>query len=340
MASLSSAGVRIMAVSTCAPAHRVDNIAEGGALPAAELARIVNLAGVRVRHVSPPEICTSDLCLRAAERLLAELRWPRDSVSYLLFVSQTPDYLMPTTACCLHQKLGLSVQCAAFDVNLGCSGYPYGLAILSRLLQGQPNARGLLLVGETPSKICSPEDRATWPIFGDIGSATALETTPGAEPIWFSLHTDGEGYADFIVRAGGFRARFSPVRRDHFIEMNGPSIFAFTMKRVPPLIDELLSLSGWAREAVDYFVFHQANRFIIEHLRKKVAAPATKVPMVIGEFGNTGGGSVPLVLTCGGLVRSKDHPLNLFLLGYGVGLSWAGAAAQLWMDAPLLHSEL
>lgn len=340
MASLSAAGVRIMGVSTCVPANCIDNTAEHGALPASELARIVDLAGVRLRHVSPPEMCTSDLCLRAAERLLSELRWPRDTVNYLVFVSQTPDYLMPSTACCLHQKLGLPVQCAAFDVGLGCSGYPYGLAILSRLLQGQPNARGLLLVGETPSKICFPEDRATWPIFGDIGSATALECTPGAEPTWFSLNTDGGGSNDFIVRGGGFRARFSPERRDHFIDMNGSNIFAFTMKRVPPLIDELLSLSGWTRDAVDYFVFHQANRFIIEHLRKKVAAPSAKVPLVIGEFGNTGGGSVPLVLTRGGLVRNNDVPLNLLLLGYGVGLSWAGAAAKLWMDAPLLHAEL
>jgi 3-oxoacyl-[acyl-carrier-protein] synthase III len=305
-----------------------------------ELQRIIKLSGVKERHLVGERICTSDLCEEAARRLLMRLEWPGESIDLLVFVSQTPDYFMPSTACILQHKLGLSVDCAAFDVNMGCSGFPYGLSIVSKMMQGTGIKRALLLVGETPSKICHVTDRSTRLIFGDAGSATALEVDSTAGPMGFALHTDGGGKNDFIVRAGGFRDRFAAEEHNHYIEMNGPNIFAFTMQRVPSLAKDALSLAEWTTAEVDYFAFHQANAFIIEHLRKKVDLPKEKVPLVIDRFGNTGGCSVPLALTQGDLQRPSGRPLKLVLLAFGVGLSWASATLELEPSSLLFHTEV
>jgi 3-oxoacyl-[acyl-carrier-protein] synthase III len=333
-------GVSVRGISTCVTGAVAGSAEDEAQFTNEEVLRVVKMAGVKERHVVSDGICSSDLCLAASRRLLEELDWAPDTVDLLVFVSQTPDYHTPSTACLLQEKLNLPVGCAAFDVNLGCSAFPYGLCIVAKMLSKNGLRRALLLVGETPSKVCHPTDRATRLIFGDAGSAAALEVDPAGPPMGFALHTDGQGETDFIVRAGGFRERFSPQDRRHYIEMNGPNIFSFTMQRVPTLITDALSLAGWTVGEVDYFAFHQANAFIIDHLRKKVGLPRDKVPIVINRFGNTGGCSVPLVLTQGGLVAPPVRSLKLVLLGFGVGLSWGSATVELPVGAPRLHVEL
>jgi 3-oxoacyl-[acyl-carrier-protein] synthase-3 len=340
MARFFAPGIEIKGIHTCVPRQSYQNAGELYSLSSSEVEKIARMAGVRERHIAAGNVCTSDLCVAAAERLIVRLNWPRDTIDLLVFITQTPDYFMPSSACIIQHRLGLSKNCAAFDVNLGCSAYPYGLCVVSKMMQGEGVRKALLLVGETPSKICHPSDWSTSLIFGDVGSATALETsTPGSD-FHCILRTDGSGAEDFMVSAGSFRDRFNGDARAHYISMNGPGIFAFTMRAVPGLVQDILQYAGLTAEQVGYFVLHQANLFIIEHLRKKMKLPPEKVPVVIDRYGNTGGGSVALVMTRADLERPLGEPLKLVLLGFGVGLSWGAVAAQLMPDCILDHSEI
>lgn len=329
----------IRAITSCVPPRRFDNLKETTGFEAGEVEKVVRMAGVQTRHVADDSICSSDLCLAAARDVLRALGWPPGSIDALVFVTQTPDYFLPSTCCLIHQKLGLSDACAAIDVGLGCSGYPYALWLAALMLQNQGFRRVLVLHGETPTRFADESDRAVALLFGDAGSATALEAVvpPPEAKWWFSLHTDGSGWNDLIIEGGGFRDRFPNERRKHFVVMNGANVFNFTIKRVPALIDETLQAAGVAEEAVDYFIFHQSNRFIMRHLAKKSSLPEEKIPLTIGEFGSAGGPSVPLTITRGNLARPAERALRLLLLGYGVGLSWSSALVDLLPQAILNH---
>lgn len=331
----------IRGITSCVPARRFDNLADATDFPPDEVEKVVRMAGVKTRHLAGDTICSSDLCLAAARDLLPALNWEPASIDAVIFVTQSPDYLLPSTACLLHRDLKLRDDCAAFDVGLGCSGYPYGAWLASMMLQTPGFKRVLLLHGETPARFAHHGDRAVALLFGDAGSATAFEApaAPTAERWWFSLHTDGTGYADLIIPGGGFRDRFPTDPAASFVHMNGANIFNFTIKRVPPLIEDTLRAAGCSREEIDYFIFHQSNRFIMRHLAKKTGLPEEKIPLTIGEFGSTGGPSVPLTITRGQLARPADRDLKLLLLGYGVGLSWASALLTLPPGAVLNHVE-
>jgi 3-oxoacyl-[acyl-carrier-protein] synthase-3 len=344
MAVTSTRPAVLRAVTSCVPARVFDNLAETTAFPAEDVEKVVKMAGVNTRRLAAETECSSDLCVAAAQDVLQGLGWDPASVDALIMVTQTPDYLLPSTACLVQHRLGLSDACAAFDVGLGCSGYPYGLWLAAMMLQCPGFRRVLVLHGETPTRFSDAGDRAVALLFGDAGSATALEAAPEGVPDgerwWFALHTDGSGARDLILEGGGFRERFPAEPRKSCVFMNGANVFNFTIKRVPSLIDETLAAAGLTREQVDYFVFHQSNRFIIRHLLKKANVPEARVPMTIGEFGSTGGPSVPLTLARGGLVRPADRPLKLLLLGYGVGLSWGAALLDLPPGARLNHVTL
>jgi 3-oxoacyl-[acyl-carrier-protein] synthase-3 len=256
-------------------------------------------------------------------------------------VTQTPDYFMPSSSGVLHKRLGLATTCAAFDLGLGCSGYVYGLWLASMMLRTGGLRRVLLLHGETPTRYTSDDDRAVSLIFGDAGSATALELDggPDAPSSYFTLHTDGSGYDDLIVEAGGFRDRFSADRRAHFVKMNGANVFNFTIKTVPPLIEDTLRLASRSIDDIDHYVFHQSNRFIINHLIAKCALPAARVPIVLDRFGNCGGPSLPLVITQGIGDHVGQRPLSVMMLGYGAGLSWGAALVTLPAGVVVRHVE-
>ena len=340
MAQTNANNIVIRGISSCVPAKVAKNAEESAEFSSEEIDKIVKMAGVEQRHVAEDGVCTSDLCVEAADTLIKRLDWKRETIDLLVFITQTPDYFMPSTSCVIQKRLGLSDSCAAFDVGLGCSGYPYGLCLVSKMLQGEKMSRALLLIGDTPNKICHPSDRSTRLIFGDAGTATALEASHCDHKFSFILQSDGRGDKDFIVRAGGFRDRFCQHNRDHFIEMNGANIFAFTMKRVPPLVKESLDYAHLTADDVDYYVFHQANKFIIEHLSKKLGLPRNKVPIVIDRFGNTGGASIPLTITQGGLIRPHQKIIQLLLISFGVGFSWASASIMISSSTILSHSEI
>ncbi|MBL8253493.1 MAG: ketoacyl-ACP synthase III [Candidatus Competibacter sp.] len=331
-------GFRVAGVSTCVPPRLIDNIECGKDYGIDEVRKVVAMAGVRYRHIVEPGITSADLCFEAANSLIDRINWARDSITGLILVTQTPDYFLPSSSCMLHKWLGLSDQCAAFDVGLGCSGYPYGLYLATTMLKAGGHQRILMLHGETPSQFTSPDDHATTLLFSDVGSATAIEMTDASgHPGFFCLQTDGQGYDDLIVRGGGFRDRSPSNPRDLFLHMDGAGIFNFTIKRVPPLIRDTLAFANLTVDDIDWYLFHQSNRFIMKHLAKKCGLPEQRLPLVLERFGNSGGASVALALTQG--VPDTDRNAGrVMVVGYGVGLSWGAAIVRIEADASLMHS--
>jgi 3-oxoacyl-[acyl-carrier-protein] synthase III len=340
LSRISIDGIRIAGVSTCVPERAVDNLHADLGFAADEVRKVVAMAGVQQRRVVEPGQTATDLCIDAAERLLDRLGWPRDSVDALILVTQSPDHFLPSSACIAHRELGLSTDCAAFDVGLGCSGYPYGLYLASTMLKGGGHRRILMLHGETPSLFVDPSDHATVLLFGDAGSATALELDgPEARRgSHFVMHTDGQGHDGLIMRGGAFRDRRPANPRHLALEMDGAAIFNFTVKRVPPLVRDALEQSGRRVDQIDAFVFHQSNRFIMKHLAKKCGIAEERVPMTLADTANCGGPSVAVTMTRGVAVPAGGQS-TLMLLGYGVGLSWAAAVVTLDAEAALLHGE-
>ena len=341
--------VRLAGVASAVPDRTVAADEDAAAFGGVEMAKIAMTTGIRSRRVAPEGVCASDLCLAAAERLLGDLEWERGSVDTLIFVSQTPDYFLPSTSCSLHSRLGLADECAAFDVNLGCSGYTYGVWLASHLVTSGASRRVLLLAGDTGSRNVNSLDRSARPLFGDAGSATAFERNPSAERIHFRLGTDGSGQNHLIIPAGGFRMRPSPhtalaqtdaegnVRSLDQLYMNGAEIFLFTLAQVPGLVRGTLADAGWTLDDVDAFVFHQANRFMLTHLAKSMKIPLEKLTLALEEFGNTSSASIPLAIVARLAERFASTPAKVLLAGYGVGFSWAAAAMT--VDRPVV-SEL
>lgn len=299
--------------------------------------------GVTSRRIAPEGVCSSDLCVAAAERLLDELKWDRDSIQAVLFVTQTPDYPAPATACTLQSRLGLPTSCAAMDISLGCSGYVYGLATAAQFVQGmaggkENGGRVLLLVGDTITHFVSPDDRATAPLFGDAGSATALEFSSSADPIVFSLGTDGRGLNHLIVPAGGARQRRTEetgirttresgnIRSDEDMYMNGAEVFSFALQEVPKMVRSTLAEAGWTIDEVDGVVMHQSNGIMLKHLRKRLKVDEEKFVIALEGYGNASCASIPLAMTHQWALSNPGEKRRLVLAGFGLGWSWGGAA--------------
>jgi 3-oxoacyl-[acyl-carrier-protein] synthase-3 len=306
----------------------------------AEIEKVAALIGVDERRVAPDGITTADMCLAAAETLLAKLGWERDSIDALVYVTQGPDYLLPATACILQQRLGLPMSCAAFDLSLGCSGYVYGVWVASQLLAGSTSGRALVLVGDISTRHVLPGDRSTGPLFGDAGSATALERDPAAGPMYIVSGTDGGGARHISIKAGRERnpllhalkrdpAENESLFADGHLHLNGPEVFSFTLRTVPKLLAETLEHAGMTIDDIDMCVMHQANHFILEHLRKKTKVPAEKFLVDMREFGNTSSASIPLAIchSMGDTLAAKAQ--RMMLVGFGVGWSWAALVTDI-----------
>ena len=343
MAVSTISSVKIAGIATVVPSQS-SPVGSGG--DDGDLSKVIASTGVHSRRVSAPEVCTSDLCVKAAEVVLDGAHWDRDTVDLLIFVSQTPDQVLPATACLLHGRLGLGKQCAAFDVNLGCSGYVYGLSLASAHLQAGMASRVLLLVGDTISKITSAEDRSVAYLFGDAGTATLLERDAGAAPMNYITGTDGSGGVHLQVEAGLFRKPSSEitrtqtvreggnVRNDEQLFMNGAEIFNFTIREIPSLIRSTLEQAQWSLNDVDAVVLHQANQFMINYLAKRMKLPPEKVVLALEEYGNTSSASIPLAICAQLKDRLSKGRMKLLLAGFGVGFSWAAAAIEL--DQPFI----
>lgn len=287
--------------------------------------KFINMTGVKTRHVALDTQCTSDLCYAAAKKLLEKLAWEPSSVDALILITQTPDYAVPATACILQYRLGLSEDCIAFDINLGCSAYVYGIWLASTMIATQNIRRVLLLVGDTSNIGINQHDSATAMIFGDGGSATALERTEG-KCIKYFLKTKGSGFKSIIVPAGHARSRsrVNLESSDFELNMNGSEIFSFTISDIPRSLKDFMTQYHIDKDEVDMYVFHQANLFILKHLAKKMGIPMEKLAISIDKFGNTSGESIPLTLVDAFGSEASHEYKKLLLCGFGVGLSWGG----------------
>jgi 3-oxoacyl-[acyl-carrier-protein] synthase-3 len=330
-------GIALKGVRACIPANRRTLEDENLIDDAAERERLEKSIGVRSRRVAAPGICTSDLCQRAAENLLADLGWKKDSIDVLILVTQSSDYVIPATACALQHRLGVG-SCLAFDINLGCSGYAYGLWVAASLLStlqihGRP-ARALVLAGDISTSKLMPGDRSTIPLFGDAGSATALEADPHAPPWTGIFGTDGSGAEHIRVEAGALRKSLVPPILAHDestqaelfkaarLHLNGIEVFNFTLKIVPPLVQRLLHAAGTDVDGIDYFIMHQANQMMLKHIWKKCRIPESKLPLAMEHYGNTSSASIPLTIATQ-LADSLGQSREIVLVGFGVGWSWS-----------------
>ena len=340
--SITCSGSRIAGLVSCVPAKRISNAHFEDRFGADSVADVVKTIGVRERRQVEASQTTADLCLAAGTRLLDALGWEPDSVDALIFLSQTPDHVLPPTACLLQPALGLSPGIIAFDVNLGCSGYPYALWLAMTMIQSGAAKRVLLAVGDTISRIVDPADRSTALLFGDAGTMTAVEASTGQEPAYFVLGTDGSGARNLIVPAGASRS--FPLSDDprmagkdpSCLFMDGGEIFNFTLRAVPQLVAATCASGNPADREHDAYLFHQANLFMLKHLVKKAKLPVERVPFNIDEFGNTSSASIPLLMTtrlAGELVASSRR---IAMFGFGVGYSWAGASMHI---GPLAIAE-
>lgn len=328
MATSTLKNVRFSGMATCVPKRIVSNLTDCKPQIRSERERLVRNIGIETRRMAPEWQCFSDLAFEATERLLESLDWKREEVDALIVMTQSPDYLIPATAIILQDRLGLSNATIAFDVNLGCSAYPFGLHLLGSMIAAGGVKKGLLLVGDRSATLDDP-------IFSDAGTATALEFREGAAPMYFDLNSDGSGHKAIILPVGGQRepvgiqhlVPFRESENDHWhravdLQLDGPAVLSFSTQRVPPAVEKLLDYAGAAKDEVDYFVFHQANRMINETIRKKLGLPTEKVPSTLRDFGNTSGASLPVTMTARINKELEAGRKRVLLSGFGIGLSW------------------
>ena len=299
--------------------------------------RLMKKTGISAVHISTESETASDLAFNAAEKLLSE-RGTRDDIDFLIFCTQSPDYFLPTTACMLQDRLGLGNYCGAYDYNLGCSGYIYGLSMAKGLIETGQAQTVLLLTGETYSKYINPDDNTVKPLFGDAGTATLIEGVEAKDSGLrsFIFGTNGGGGSNLIVPVGGARRPFQSSktieesdeygnkRTNHNLYMNGSAISDFALEVVPNTVDRVLSKEGINKADVDYYVFHQANKFMLEFLQQKCDLLEMPFWNDVSEYGNTVSCSIPIAL-CDLKMQNPNLKLEcVMIVGFGVGLSWAG----------------
>lgn len=283
--------------------------------------------GVRTRHVAAADEAVSDMAVSAAETLFARAGAVRADVGLVVLCTQNPDYRLPTTANIVQQRLGLADTTAAFDVNQGCSGYVYGLAIAQSMMLAHGFRAALLLTADGYTKVMDPGDRATVPLFGDGAAATLLTADGPGRLGRFTFGSDGSGAGDLIVRGGGSRHPAMPTTGPGALHMNGRAILKFMIKRVPADVDRCLDLNGLDRGDVDLFVFHQASGHMVRSLIREMDLPPEKVPIEIADCANTVSSTVPIVLErLGGPAALAGK--TVLLCGFGVGLSWGSAVVR------------
>jgi 3-oxoacyl-[acyl-carrier-protein] synthase-3 len=324
----------ISGIVTCLPKARIENDYFLNFLSKEEIINIEKMAGVKSRYWVENE-STVDLCVFAARELINKLNWLPSQVDAIIFISQSPDYVLPASSIKIAGQLGIGQGVIAYDVNLGCSGYPYGLFLAESMISTGIAKKILLLVGETTSKIIDKKDKSTAMIFGDAGSATALETNFDDETIYI-LGSDASGVNNLIVPNSRFcnNTMLDDCRmigKNHnYIFMDGAEVFNFTLKQVPPLVSKSLELSD---NNIDYFLFHQANKFMLNHLIKKMKINPNSAPCNISEYGNTSSATIPLLLTTSlrEILKLREST-KLAMYGFGVGYSWSACVKNVKKD--------
>ena len=320
----------IKAISYYLPEKIVTNEDLVKEFPEWTVEKVAGKVGVRQRHVVSENETASDMAIKASEKLFAEQNIDRSTIDFVLFCTQSPDYFLPTSACLIQNRLGLSTSCGALDFNLGCSGFVYGLSLAKGLIAGGIAKNILLLTAETYSKYIHPKDKGNRTIFGDASAATLISTDGFASIENFCLGTDGRGAENLIVRNGGMRQpdtlgdlafdESGNLTSSDYLYMNGGEIFNFTAEAVPVLVDQVLEKNYLTKEDIQLFVFHQANKYMMNYLRKLIEIESDKFYFFLENVGNTVSSTIPIALC----EAQKEGKLkgNILIAGFGVGYSW------------------
>jgi len=334
MATIKYNNVGIRAISACVPRNIIRNKDLDYLIDEEGIEKTINNIGVEERRVVDNDICASDLCYNAALKLMEDNNVDPNSIDVLLFMSQTADYRIPATAPILQHRLGLSIDTLCMDLSLGCSGYVFALSTAYAYASLEGINRVLLLDGETFSKIVNKRDKVNWPLYGDGATATLIEKGDFGESS-FVLRSDGSGKDSVIIR-DGMRNKITQeslkekidvdgsIRSGLEVFMDGMTVFNFAMKRVPRAIKEIADYTGVALDSIDWFVFHQSNKFMTDFFVRKLKIDANKVPYCIKKYGNTSSTSIPLTIVSELIDKQKDGDL-LVMSGFGAGLSWGTA---------------
>ena len=294
--------------------------------------KVTKKLGINKRHIAGEKECASDMAVKSAELLFTEHTIDKSKIDFVLLCTQSPDYFLPTTACILQDRLNLPTSCGALDFNLGCSGYVYGLSLAKGLIAGHIAKNVLLITSETYSKYIHPKDKGNRTLFGDAATATLISTDGFAEIGNFSLGTDGSGFDKLIVKNGAcrnpnraedltFDNSGNPVSSD-YLYMNGTGIFNFTLENIPRLVNDTLSANRLTKIEIDLYIFHQANKYMLDFLQNILEIEDEKFYHCLSEVGNTVSSTIPIAL----MAAQRENVLsgNILIAGFGVGLSWGG----------------
>lgn len=335
MAIVKYRGVGITAMAGAVPSHIVENLKYTQFFPEEQVKEVVDKVGIYERRFADDNTCSSDLCFAAAQKLILDNEIDRSEIDLLVFISQTPDYRMPATSITLQHRLGLNNSCVAFDINLGCSAFIYGMSVVFSMMQTGAFRKALILDGETRSKVYGPRDRRSAFIFGDGGVAALVELNEKFGDSYMSLNSDGSRADLIMIKAGGYRHPSTPetlkekvvdeygnMRSEEQGYMKGGDVFNFVIREIPRDIKKTLAAAEISVDQLDYIVFHQANNFINSFIAKKMKLDVNKIPHTIEKYGNTSSVSVPLTI-----VRELKGKLEgekiLLLSAFGVGMTWA-----------------
>lgn len=327
----------IAAIACHLPATVLDNAALERVDPRFHADKVKAKTGIDRRHIAAPGECASDLAVAAAQALFADHDIAPASIDYLIFCTQAPDYFLPTTACLIHQRLGLRRDAGAVDINLGCSGYIYGLGLAKGLIASEQANRVLLLTADTYSKFMAASDMGVRSIFGDGAAATLVAPGEGRALGGFVYGSDGAGAPNLIVPTGGlrdpggdesFETASGELRRGRPLAMNGPEVFNFTIAAVPDLVRATLERAGLVAADIDLWVFHQANATMLEALRRKLGLPVERFWLDLAEAGNTVSSTIPIALARALAAGRLAPGTRVMLVGFGVGYSWGACIAE------------
>lgn len=343
MAFFMNKGIRIAGMATAVPDNLVpvESFIERFGEEAVE--RFSEGTGIHSIYNALPEQTASDLAYAAAEELFGRQDIDKEKIGVMVFVTQSPDYRRPSSACVLQKRIGLPMSCACVEVELGCSGFVYGMQTAMSMMATCDTEYGLVLIGETASKLVDPMDKSIVMMYGDAGAAVLLKKE-GDDVVTTLLKSDGGRYKAIVLPAGGFRdmnpghERFvcsDGIERSLYdIFMDGTSVFSFSISDVPQTVREYYAKTGTSADDYDVIVLHQANQYILKQVVKRIKAPAEKVPISIDRFGNTGGISIPLTL-CDRYGEQDAGTVKALMCGFGIGLSWGVSSAKI--DTQLVY---
>lgn len=324
------------------PEKTLENEALAALYPSWTPEKILSKTGIRSRHVASDGECVSDMAERAAKKLFSANKINPDTIDFMILVTENPDYILPPTSCILQNRLGLPMESGAIDINLGCSGFVYGLKLAKALVSSGESKNVLLITGDLYSKKINPMDKSTRTLFGDAATAALITTGDDVSEIGiFDIGTNGEGYNHLIIPSGGSKLPKSSetaivntyedgsMRSLDDIYMNGPEIMLFSIDMVPKNVNNVLKQQDLVLNNIDWFVFHQANQYILDYLRKKIGIPKEKFIIDMEDLGNTVSSTIPLALK-----RTWDREKSfkkgdkIMLVGFGVGLSWGATIIE------------